>query len=120
MTGRSWNSVPYELRPRKQIERRMIVDALMRLSACGFAIRDYHYVGMGSIFFVDFILFHKIAGIRKMLSVEADEEISRRIKFNKPYANVDTYIGPAADVIPKLDPKLKHFLWLGACRNTCG
>lgn len=112
MTGGSWRSVPYELRPRKQIERRMIVDALMRLSACGFAIRDYQYTGMGSVFFVDFILFHKIVGIRKMLSVEASEDIRRRIEYNIPYAIVKTHIGPASEVIPTLDPKLKHLLWL--------
>lgn len=112
MTRESWRSVPYELRPRKQIERRMIVDALMRLSACGFPIRDYQYTGMGSVFFVDFILFHKIVGIRKMLSVEASEDIRRRIEYNIPYAIVETYIGPASEIIPTLDQDLKHVLWL--------
>ena len=112
MTRESWRSVPYELRPRKQIERRMIIDALMRLSACGFAIRDYQYTGMGSVFFVDFILFHKIIGIRKMLSVEASEKIRRRIAYNIPYAIVKTHIGPASEIIPTLDPEIKHLLWL--------
>ncbi len=112
MTRESWRRVPFELRPRKQIERRMIVDALMRLSACGFPIRDYQYTGMGSVFFVDFILFHKIIGIHRMLSVEASVKIRRRIEYNIPYAIVETHIGPASDVIPTLDPKIKHLLWL--------
>ena len=52
-SGESWRKVPYDLRPAKQAERRMLVDAFMILSQAGFPIRDYQYTGMGSVYFVD-------------------------------------------------------------------
>ena len=50
----SYLRVQYELRPAKQVERRMIIDALRKLAMAGFEIEDYNYVGFGSIYFVDF------------------------------------------------------------------
>ena len=55
----SYQKVHYELRPAKQVERRMLVDALLGLAVAGFPIQDYQYTGMGSIYFIDFILFHR-------------------------------------------------------------
>ena len=64
----SYLKVDYNLRPAKQIERRMILDTFHNLGTVGFPIRDYKYVGFGSIYFVDFAMFHKLLGIRKLLS----------------------------------------------------
>ena len=108
----SYLKVQYDVRPAKQAERRMFVDALQILSLEGFPIRDYQYTGMGSIYFVDFILFHKILGIERMLSVEASEHIEKRIKFNKPYKNIQVEVGRIGDFIPSLSRDLQHLLWL--------
>lgn len=86
--GKSYKTVHYELRPAKQVERRMLVDAFILLMETGFFVRDYIYVGMGCVHFIDFILFHKLLGIEKMTSVESLDEISRRVEFNAPYAGV--------------------------------
>lgn len=109
---RSYLKVPYDLRPAKQVERRMLIDSFQRLAHAGFRIADYQYVGFGSIYFVDFILFHKLLGIRKLLSVEYDTQIGKRIRFNKPFKEIDIRIAPIGDVIPTLSPDLKHILWL--------
>lgn len=108
----SYLKVHYELRPAKQVERRMLVDALQMLTASGFSIRDYQYTGMGSIYFVDFILFHRLLGIENMLSVEYNERISKRVQFNKPFDCVRTVIAPIGEVIPTLSRDSKHLLWL--------
>lgn len=108
----SYRKVPYDLRASKQIERRMIIDALMCLSRKGFDIAEYQYTGMGSVHFVDFILFHRILGIRKMLSAEYSTGIPKRIAFNKPYRYIDVAFKAIGDVIPSLDPDLQHILWL--------
>ncbi|MDO8500747.1 MAG: hypothetical protein Q7S20_02790 [Gemmatimonadaceae bacterium] len=108
----SYKKVPYDLRTAKQIERRMIIDTLMILAAAGFPIRDSQYTGFGSIFFVDFILVHKLLGVRRMLTVEKDKTIRKRIKFNKPFSAVGIEMSKAEDVIPKLDRDQKHILWL--------
>lgn len=102
----------YELRPAKQVERRMIIDALRKLSLVGFEIEDYEYVGFGSFYFVDFILFHKFLGIEKMLSVEYLPSIENRVKFNKPYDFIDIEMKPISEVIPTFSADIKYLLWL--------
>lgn len=112
MPTESYERVQYELRPAKQVERRMLIDALQILAQTGFQINDYKYTGMGSIYFVDFILFHKLLGIQNMLSVESSN-IKRRVAFNKPFDCIDIEVPkPIGDIIPSLSADLKHFLWL--------
>jgi prepilin-type processing-associated H-X9-DG protein len=108
----SYRKVAYDLRPAKQVERRMLIDTLQILMANDFPIRDYQYTGMGSIYFFDFVLFHKLLGVRKMLSVEWDKTIPARIDFNKPYADIAVEMEAIGDVLPTLDTDTKHLLWL--------
>lgn len=108
----SYLKVAYDLRPAKQIERRMIMDGLQRLGLAGFPISDYQYTGFGSVYFVDFILFHKLLGITRLLSVEHSKKIKNRVRFNRPYKQIDLAFKPAADVIPTLSPDRRHLLWL--------
>lgn len=110
--AQSYLGVNYELRPAKQVERRMIVDALHLLALRSLQIRDYQYTGLGSIYFVDFVLFHRLLGIQRMLTVERDESIERRVRFNKPFDCVKIAIAEIGDVIPNLSPDIKHLLWL--------
>ena len=110
--AKSYASVFYDLRPAKQVERRMIMDGLSRLMNGGVRIRDYQYTGFGSIYFVDFILFYKLIGIRRFMSVEYDRDITKRVAFNRPYATIDIRMSPIGDVIPELSDKLQHMLWL--------
>jgi len=104
--------IPYNLRMAKQIERHMIVDALQILSRAHFPISDYQYTGLGSIFFVDFIMFHKILGIHRMLSVEFSKKIKKRVKFNRPFRNIKIEYGRIGEFIPSLSKDLKHMVWL--------
>lgn len=108
----SFHKVSYDLRPAKQIERRMLIDACQKLSLAGFPISDYQYTGMGSIYFVDFILFHKLLGIDKLVSVEISTSITKRLKFNKPFQQVEIQVCPIGDVIPQLSRDRRHILWL--------
>lgn len=108
----SYLKVHYELRPAKQVERRMLIDALLALSAAGFPIKHYQYTGMGSIYFIDFMLLHRLIGISAMLSVEYDTKITRRVEFNRPFECVQTEIAPIGDVIPRLSLDRRHLLWL--------
>jgi uncharacterized membrane protein len=104
--------VQYDLRPAKQVERRMIVDALQRLQQAGFPITDYQYTGFGAIYFVDFILFHKLLGMSKLLSLERAAGLERRVKFNKPFKCVEVEMMPASAAIPNLSRDTKHIVWL--------
>ncbi|MEQ8353225.1 MAG: hypothetical protein RH862_17245 [Leptospiraceae bacterium] len=110
--GESYRKVNYELRPAKQIERRMMVDVLMKLSTVGFQISEYVYVGFGSVFFVDYTLFHKFLGIRRMVSIEGGSNVERRVHFNKPYDFVDIYIGDFSSYVQSLQGMNEVILWL--------
>jgi Putative O-methyltransferase len=112
MPRKSYLKVPYDLRPAKQVERRMIFDGLLHLHRCGIPLKNYQYVGFGSIQFVDFILFHKFFGINKMISIEFDESIKKRVHFNSPYGCIGIKMKKADEVITTLSIDQKNILWL--------
>jgi len=104
--------VQYDLRPSKQVERRMIIDALHRLTAAGFPIANYQYTGFGAIYFVDFIMLHKLVGISKLLSLEIEKTLESRVRFNRPFSCVEIKMGPASSEIPNLSRDRRHMVWL--------
>jgi len=108
----SYLKVFYDLRPAKQIERKMIIDTLLRMSQGGFKISDYQYTGFGSVYFVDFILLHKILGLSNLLNVEYSPKIKRRVAFNSPFSLIRHEFKPIGDVIPTLSRDITHLLWL--------
>jgi len=108
----SYRKVHYELRSAKQVERRMLIDALQTLSAVGFDIPEYQYTGFGSIYFIDFVLFHKYLGITRMWSVEHDLTITRRVRFNRPFSFVRILMSDAGEVVARLPLNRRHLLWL--------
>jgi len=112
--SRSFLSVQYDLRPAKQVERRIFIESFQLLAEAGFPIRDYQYTGMGSIHFVDFAMFHKYLGISRLVSVEIEADIDERLKFNTPYAGCVEVISnqPIGEYIPKLAKDRMHVLWL--------
>ena len=65
----SFENVNYNVRLKKQIERKIIVETLQKLNAI-MDIPNYHYLGFGSIYFSDFILFHKYLNINRMTSID--------------------------------------------------
>lgn len=109
----SYTKISYDLRPNKQVERRIIIHALQIMSQSGLQIGNYQYTGMGSIFYMDYIMFHKYLGINKMMSVEKFGENKRAI-FNRPFGDniLKIKIGQIGDYITKLSPTEKHLLWL--------
>lgn len=109
---KSYREVAYDLRPAKQVERRMILDALGRLMNQGVPIRDYQYTGFGSIYFFDFLLLYKLVGLQRFLTVEYDTDITKRVAFNKPFERIEIRMEPVGDVIPTLSRDLRHILWL--------
>lgn len=104
--------VQYDMRPAKQVERRMLVDALQHLAAAHFPVADYQYTGFGAIYFVDFILFHKILGLGKLVSLEQQESLTSRMKFNRPFSCVEIKMVPASSEIPNLSRDVRHLVWL--------
>lgn len=103
----------YSLRPSKQVERKLIVELLHRLSIAmpDYDFGSYTYVGLGSVYYTDFVLFHKYLYMTKMICVER-ENIPKRMEFNRPYDFIKLYMKPFSDVIPELHREARHVVWL--------
>ncbi len=109
---RSYEKFNYALRPSKQVERKLIIETLHYLGHnAGYSTKDYAYVGFGSVYYTDFILFHKYLYINDMICVEGSD-IPRRMKFNKPYLFIEVRMGKVSTVLPELNFERKYVVWL--------
>jgi hypothetical protein len=107
----SYTKINYRLRPAKSIERKMLCSVFYKLS--DFARLDsYQYVGLGSNYFSDFILFHKSLGINKMFSIEANDFHRERFDFNVPYNCIEVKYGTTTDVLPNIPWDQRSIVWL--------
>ena len=108
---RSFEKIDYALRPAKNIERKMMCEALNRLARIA-PLVTYRYVGFGSIGFYDFALFHQRLGITDMLSIEGCTDAQRRVEFNKPYSCIALQWGMSNEVLPALRWTKRAVIWL--------
>src|SRR5688572_15532181 len=110
----------YSLRPSKQVERKILIELLSDIAGAGYRIRDYTYLGFGSVYYVDFVMFHKYLFIDSMVCVEWGD-IPRRMRFNKPYRFIKLRMGAIGDLAPEVIGSRKKFLaWLGYDRQLDG
>jgi hypothetical protein len=107
----SFRKVDYSLRPSKHAERRMLGEIFRRLRPFE-PVENYVYVGFGSVWFTDFALFHKMLGIREMVSFERQVEAQPRIDANRPFAAVKVDYRSASVALPDLGWNKRHFIWL--------
>lgn len=97
----SFEDVHYLLRPAKNVQRKMICEALARLEFLR-PLSDYRYIGFGSVYFGDFVLFHRRLGIDKMTTIEAERSAESRVRFNRPFDCIHVEMGFSTEVLPKL------------------
>ena len=107
----SFESINYAVRPNKNVERKLIAEYLSALEK-KFKISEYVYLGLGGMWFVDFILFHKILSIDTMYSIEKPE-YADRASFNKPFKCVEVLPGDSTNILREWNWTGKHYLvWL--------
>lgn len=112
MTPRSSASfVSYDLRPAKQIERRILLDLVTLGRACGLELSGYRYVGMGANRFYDFLLLHRYLGIRNMISLERDPDMVERARFNAPYGFIEVREQSTTDFIQLDEFDVRSIYW---------
>ena len=107
----SFEKLNYLLRPAKQIQRRLLLESFQQLALDGFDLSSYRYLGFGSPYYVDFVLFHRTLGISSMLCIER-EDIPRRMEFNKPFRFVDVRMQPVSEIIAELGSEGRLLVWL--------
>jgi hypothetical protein len=108
---RSFEKFNYLLRPSKQVERKLIVEALHVLRTVGYDVPSYTYLGFGSVYYADFVLFHKYLFIDDMVCAEI-EPIPERMDFNKPYDFIKLYMEPIENVLPDVPREKRLLAWL--------
>lgn len=107
----SYAKFNYLLRPAKQVERKVFLEAFHRMAEVGFPISEYGYLGLGSVYFADFVLFYKYLLIEKMICAEL-ADIEDRMQFNMPYPFITLVMGPVTDAIPRVDSNEPWIAWL--------
>lgn len=103
--------INYQLRPAKNVERKMLRDLFYRLTSFG-KLTNYQYIGFGSHYFSDYILFHKALHINKMISIERDSSSKDKYIFNQPFKCIDVKFGESNDILPTLNYDSPSILWL--------
>lgn len=106
----SYREIDYRVRPAKYAERLMIGDALARLKFG--TVESYQYVGLGSVYFSDFVLFHRRLGIKKMVSIERETQDQQRFLDNRPFSNIQMLWGSTNTELQKVDLSLRSIVWL--------
>jgi|GEM_PF-205467 len=107
----SYQKIDYSIRPAKCIERKLFCEIIGKLAPLQ-KIEEYRYIGFGSLFFSDFILFHKTFGFSDMVSIEKNTLEEKRFRYNSPYNCVELKFGAAAEVLPTLKWDKPVILWL--------
>lgn len=109
--GSSYEKIHYGQRPAKHVERLMLCESFRKLEAFG-NLQSYRYVGFGSIYFTDFLLFHRSLGINNMVSIEHDEVAKSRFDFNRPFDCIEMKYGPSSQKLPELPWQTRTIAWL--------
>lgn len=93
-------TINFSLRQNKAIERAIAFDALTQ--ARDFIAPGAVYVGLGSLWFQDFQMAHRLLGLTTMVSIEGDASIFKRAPFNAPLRTIEVVEGMSSDVVPQL------------------
>ncbi len=99
--GDGTDTVDYRIRPAKHSERNLLCDVIARLDRLE-PITNFRYIGMGSIYFVDFIMIHRLFGISDMKSLEENNALFPRCQFNAPYDCIEVLNSSVASALPEL------------------
>lgn len=114
----SYNTINYKLRPQKQIERGLVAQLVNVFRNT--IDSDINYIGMGSLYFADFIFFNKNCKINRMISIEKmtdnegkyDSQKEKRFNFNKPLSEIELIPKSVSDAIDDLPLADNNFVWL--------
>ena len=113
----SYEKINYKLRPQKRIERALIAELINNFEH----IIDgkVNYIGMGSLFYTDFVYFNKYCNLNKMISIEMmndengeyDGQKEKRFRNNKPLDSFKLIPKRTSEAIDELPFDESNFIW---------
>ena len=105
------DSINYEVRPNKNVERKLFMDMFKRLENRLNIQDDYRYIGLGGLWFSDFTMIHRMLGLTDLVSIEMRQP--ERALFNRPFECVQVKGGESSVVLPELNlGKQPAIIWL--------
>ena len=109
----SGGSVPYHLRQNKTVERGVFLDLLLRVArSTPTKLRDYRYIGFAGPFSEDFKLIHSQLGISHFVSIEMDEAVLKRQRWNAPVRGIEYRHLKSREYIDEHDSAIPSIVWL--------
>lgn len=114
----SYEKINYKLRPQKRIERALIAQLINNFQ---YIIGEkLNYVGMGSLFYADFVYFNQYCDLNRMISIEMmedeygnyDEKKEKRFRNNKPIESIQLIPKAVSEAIDDLPFDQSNFIWL--------
>lgn len=114
----SYEKINYKLRPQKRIERALIAQLI---NNCQYIIGEkLNYIGMGSLFYADFVYFNQYCDLNKMISIEMmedehgiyDEKKEKRFRNNKPIESIKLIPKAVSEAMDDLPFDQSNFIWL--------
>jgi hypothetical protein len=112
MANSSARRLPYDLRPSKQTERRMLLEYLQIGQRLGKKIPEYRYVGFGGFKFYDFLLLYRFIGITRFTSIEHDTTMQKRAEYNRPIGNIELVKGKFSKFVREYKDQGTTIFWL--------
>lgn len=100
----SGHNLPYHLRVKKDIERRLFVEQL-RLISKVYDLEEYSYIGMAGPFSEDFKLMYDRFNFKHFFSYETNATVYKRQNFNSPFSRIhylEDKISRSIDEYPSL------------------
>jgi hypothetical protein len=104
----SGDDIPYQLRPRKFVDRQLFLELLARL-VVPFGIEKYAYASMGGRHMVDHFAVYNRFGIDALFSFDLDPNTVKRQRFNRPLGSALCVEMPSSQLPSKLDQILSKF-----------
>ncbi len=113
----SYEKINYKLRPQKRIERALIAELINNFEHI--IGEKVNYIGMGSLFYTDFVYFNKYCNLNKMISIEMmddengeyDVQKEKRFRNNKPLDLIQLIPKRTSEAIDDLPLDEPNFIW---------
>lgn len=103
--------IPYHLRQNKAVDRMLLIDLLSKLNRY-IEIHSYEYIGFGGPFLEDHKLMHSYFGNIKLTSIENNDHIWKRQKFNLPLSCINREKKHSSEFIDTFSRNNPVIIWL--------
>lgn len=104
-------TIPYHLRQNKIIDRYAFIELLLKISKI-LDISKYTYIGFGGHSLEDFKYIHSQFGVRNMISIEGDEQVYERQRFNMPISCIDSRNISSSEFVQNFIAEAETIIWL--------